>query len=66
MKICREECDNTGKKIVMIVRELTVIYGYEQERLDRTYHGGGVSIYLRNSIHCKRRTILPTSDLELI
>ena len=47
-------------------RELTAIIGYEQERLDRTCHGRGVSIYIRNSINCKRRTDLPRDDLELI
>ena len=45
---------------------LTAINGYEQERLDRTCHGGGVSIYIRNSINYKRRTDLPRDDLELI
>ena len=45
---------------------LTAINGYEQERLDRTCHGGGVSIYIRNSINYKRRTDLPRGDLELI
>ena len=45
---------------------LTAINGYEQECLDQTCHGGGVSIYIRNSINYKRRTDLPRDDLELI
>ena len=33
-------------------RKLTAINGCEQERLDRTCHGGDVPIYMRNSINC--------------
>ena len=40
--------------------------GYQQERLDRRCNGGGVSIYIRDSIKYKRRLDLPTNDLELI
>ena len=40
--------------------------GYQQERLDRTRNGGGVSIYVRDSIKYKRRLDVPTDDLELI
>ena len=40
--------------------------GYQQERLDRTSNGGGVSIYVRDSIKYKRRRDVPTDDLELI
>ena len=47
-------------------RVLTAINNYEQERLDRTCHGGFVSINVRNSINCKRITDLPRSVLELI
>ena len=31
-------------------KELTSLPGYQQERLDRTSSGGGVSIYIRDSI----------------
>ena len=47
-------------------REITATNGYEKERLDRTCHGGGVSIYVRHTINYKRRTDLPIGDLELI
>ena len=47
-------------------KELTVINGYQQELLERTCHGEGVSIYVRDPIHYKRRTDLPMDDLELI
>ena len=40
--------------------------GYQQERLDRTYSGGGVSIYIRDSIKYKHRLDIPTDNLELI
>ena len=47
-------------------KELTSVAGYQQERLDRTRNGGGVSIYVRDSIKNKRRLDVPTNDLELI
>ena len=47
-------------------KELTKVSGYQQERLDRTCHGGGVSIYIRDSIRYKVRSDVPTDDLELI
>ena len=47
-------------------KELTSVAGYQQERLDRTRNGGGVSIYVRDSIKYKRRLDVPTDDLELI
>ena len=47
-------------------KELTSVAGYQQERLDRTGNGGGVSIYVRDSIKYKRRLDVPTDDLELI
>ena len=36
-------------------KELTTGAGYQQERLDRTCNGGGVSIYIRDSVKYKRR-----------
>ena len=42
------------------------LVGYQQERLDRTEDGGGVSVYVRDSIKYKRRLDVPTDDLELI
>ena len=47
-------------------KELTSVAGYQQERLDRTCNGGGVSIYIRDSIKYKRRLDVPIDDLELI
>ena len=49
-------------------RELTASNGYEQERLDQTCRGGGVSIYIQNSLNYKRRIDLPlpSGDLEFI
>ena len=47
-------------------KELSSVPGYQQERLDRTRNGGGVSIYIRDSIKYKRRLDVPKDDLELI
>ena len=47
-------------------KQLTNILGYQQERKDRTAHGGGVVLYIREPIQCTRRTDLPSQDLELI
>ena len=47
-------------------KELTSITGYQQERLDRTCNGGGVSIYIRDSIKYKPRPDVPTDGLEII
>ena len=47
-------------------KELTFVAGYQQERLDRTCNGGGISIYIRDSIKYKRRLDIPTDNLELI
>ena len=46
--------------------ELTDITGYQQVRLDRTRNGGGVSIYIRESIKFRTRSDIPKNDLELI
>ena len=47
-------------------KQLTNILGYQQERKDRTAHGGGVVLYIREPIQFTRRTDLPSQDLELI
>eukprot|EP00794_Sanderia_malayensis_P016541 gene16541-18216_t len=47
-------------------KELTSVAGYQQERLERTCNGGGVSIYIRDSIKYKRRLDVPIDDLEII
>ena len=31
-------------------KQLTIILGYQQERKDRTAHGGGVVLYIRKPI----------------
>ena len=46
--------------------ELTHIPGYQQVRLDRSCKGGGVSIYIRDSMRFRHRSDIPTKDLELI
>ena len=45
---------------------MTSIAGYQQERLERTCNGGGVSIYVRDSIKYKPRPDVPVEDLEII
>ena len=47
-------------------KELTDVSGFQQERLDRTGHGGGVSTYISNSIIYKLCSNVPTDDLEMI
>ena len=47
-------------------KELTAIVGYQQWRLDRTCNGGGVSLYIRDSVKFKLRDGVPTDNLELI
>lgn len=47
-------------------RELTGISGFQQERLERNGDGGGVSMYIRDSIKYKIRNDIPINDLELI
>ena len=47
-------------------KELTSVSGYQQEHLERTCNGGGISIYIRDSIKYKRRLDIPNDDLELI
>ena len=47
-------------------RELTSIPGYEHEQRERTCRGGGVSVYIRDSVRYTRRCDLPENNLELI
>ena len=47
-------------------QELTHFQGYQQERRERTCNGGGVSIYIRDSIKYKKRSDVPIDDLEII
>ena len=42
------------------------IDGYEVVRKDRSRNGGGVCIYLRNSINFKRRSDLISTELETL
>ena len=42
-----------------IPKELTEISGYQQLRLDRTCNGGGVSLYVRDSIKMTPRVDVP-------
>ena len=46
--------------------ELTDITRYQQVRFDRTCSGGGVSIYIRESIKFRTPSDAPKNDLELI
>ena len=48
-------------------QRLTKVYGYQQERLDQTSLGGGVSIYNRDCVKYKPRPDdIPSNGLELI
>ena len=49
-----------------VPKELTKVSGYQQIRLYRTSHGGGISIYVRDSINFKPRDDIPIDGLELI
>ena len=42
------------------------ITGYQQVRLERTRNGGGISIYIRESINVRARSDIPKNDLESI
>ena len=46
--------------------QLTRINGFEHEGKDRTSNGGGVAIYIKDSISYKLRKDIPHNDLELI
>ena len=57
---------NETKLAPKFPKELTSVVGYQQERLDRTCNGGGVSIYIMDFIKYQRRLDIPTDDLEFI
>ena len=57
---------NETKLDSSIAKELTNISGYQQIRLDRTCNGGGVSIYIRDSVRFKPRDDVLVDFLELI
>ena len=46
--------------------ELTHIPGYQQVFHDRSCDGGGVSIYIRDSMKFRHRSDIPAQELELI
>ena len=46
--------------------QLTRINGFEHERKDRTSNGGGVAIYIKDSISYKLRKDIPHNELEFI
>ena len=46
--------------------DLTEISGYQQQRLDRTCNGGGVSLYVREPIKMTPRLEVPSEGLELL
>ena len=50
----------------VLCQKLTEISGYQQQRLDRTFNGGGVSLYVRDSIKMTPRLDLPSEGLELL
>ena len=47
-------------------KELTCIPGYEQVRLERSNHGGGVAIYIKDNIRFKHRNNIPNNELETV
>ena len=46
--------------------QFTRINGFEHKREDKTSNGGGVAIYIKDSISYKLRKDSPYNDLELI
>ena len=46
--------------------QITEITGYNQQHLDRSRFGGGVSIYVRNSIMYTSRYDIPHDNLEML
>ena len=57
---------NETKLDPLYPEDLTMVAGYQQIRHDRTCNGGGVSIYIRESLKFKPRNDVPVEDLELI
>ena len=54
---------NETKHAPQYPKELTAIVSYQQERLDRTCNGCGVSLYIRDSVKFKLRDDFPTDNL---
>ena len=54
---------NETKLDASIPKELTEISGYQQKRLERTCHGGGVAFYIRDSIKMTPRDDVPSDGL---
>ena len=57
---------NETKLDSSIPKELTKISGYQQMRRDRTCHGGGISIYIRDSVKFKPRDDILADMLEIM
>ena len=57
---------NENKLDASYSTQLTRIYSFEHERKDRTSHGGGVAIYIKDSISYELRKDIPYNYLELI
>ena len=57
---------NETKLDSSIDQQITHISGYSQQRLDRSRFGGGISIYVRNTITFIHRKDVPLEDLELL
>ena len=57
---------NETKLDASIPKELTEIPGYQQKRLDRTCNGGGVALYVRDSIKLTSRDDVPSDGLEIL
>ena len=52
--------------ILITPNELIAIPGYHHQRLDRTCGGGGVFLYIKDSLLYKLRNDVPSEDVELI
>ena len=57
---------NETKLDSKITDDLLQIEGYTLHREDRNRNGGGVAVYVRNSLKHNRRTDIPDKYLELI
>ena len=51
---------------MITIRELTSIARNEQARLERSNHGGGVAIYIKDNIRFNQRNDIPTNGLETV
>ena len=49
-----------------IEKQLTEITGYKQLRLDRSRSGGGISIYVRDTLKFQIRNDIPDESIELL